>query len=465
MSPNRFGRRPLLFILGSFLALSTYFGCTPEAEIVTTDPSAPILVSRDTVLFDTLFTSVGSATRRLKILNFSNQAIVFDQIGLGRGENSPYRIYVNGERGANFEDEYLRGGDSLLLLVEVTIDPQDETLPFLERDSILIGWNGQQTHVKLLAWGQDAVFVGNQVLACNSTWTANKPYVLYDDVLVDSACELTIEPGTKIYANQGATLYVGGSLRVEGSAENKVLFQHSRLEPDFEDVPGQWGGIIFLPSSNKNSIEHAHIRNAQYGVYLGTPDNDTLADLVIGNSLIESMSLSGIIAFTSDLYAYNTQVTNCLQFAVGNLAGGNYRYDHCTFANFNNFQRNYPAVVVADNVVLANNTLLVENLYARFRNTIIWGTEDAEILADNGGKAARFTVLAENCIIQDVDESISGSNILFNIDPTFVDESIFDLHIDSLSPAINRGLKLNIPTDLEGNVRDAAPDIGAYERQ
>ena len=45
--------------------------------------------SADTVLFDTVFTTVGSTTKRLKIYNRNNQPIIIDQIQLMGGENSP----------------------------------------------------------------------------------------------------------------------------------------------------------------------------------------------------------------------------------------------------------------------------------------------------------------------------------------------------------------------------------------
>ncbi|MEL6534737.1 MAG: hypothetical protein AAFQ98_04960 [Bacteroidota bacterium] len=454
------------FWSATFLIISlsaVYVSCMPESEIISEDTTLGLLVSRDTVIFDTIFSSVGSTTRRLKILNFNENAIVLDRIGLGLGEDSPYRVVINGEERSSLENEFIRGGDSLLVLVEVTIDPQDQSLPFIVRDSLVLEWNGQQAHVKLLAWGQDANFVGNEVLSCNTVWRANRPYVVYDDVLVDSGCTLTVRAGTQVYFDAGVTMLIGGSIQVEGEPDNKVVFQHSRLEPEFDDVPGQWGGFLFGTSSRNNVIEHAHIRNAVNGLYLGIPDADTLPELIVGHSIIESMSSNGLIAFTTDVYVYNTQINNCFQFAVANLAGGNYGYDHVTIANFNNVQREVPAVLFADNVVLGDNQLLVEPLSVSLRNSIIWGSEEEEVLLDNGG-GAPFQVVGHSSIIKSLEESFPGERLLFNVDPAFVDDFLYDLRLDSLSPAVDRGLPLSIEDDLLGNPRLVVPDLGAYER-
>jgi len=435
----------------------------PEEEVISDATSLELLVSRDTVIFDTIFSTVGSTTQRLKIFNFNENAVVLDRIGLGLAEDSPYRVIINGEEQSSIEDEFIRGGDSLLVLVEVTIDPEDQNLPYIVRDSLVLEWNGQQAHVKLLAWGQDANFIGNQVLDCNTVWRANRPYVVYDDVLVDSGCTLTVRAGTQVFFDAGVSLLVGGSLRVEGDSGNMVLFQHSRLDPEFDDVPGQWGGFLFGTSSRNNVIEYAHIRNAVNGLYLGIPDADTLPELVLGHSIIESMSSNGLIAFTTDVYVYNTQINNCFQFAVANLAGGNYGYDHVTIANFNNIQREFPAVLLADNVLLGDNQLLVEPLTVTLRNSIIWGSEDEEVLLDNEG-GAPFNVLGNSSIIKSLEENFPGVNLLFNIDPAFVDDTSYDLRLDSLSPAVNRGIPLPINDDIRGRPRLVAPDLGAYER-
>jgi hypothetical protein len=47
--------------------------------------------------------------------------------------------------------------------------------------------------------------------------------------------------------------------------------------------------------------------------------------------------------------------------------------------------------------------------------------------------------------------------------PLFINPAISDYHLQAGSIAINQGINLGIPTDLDGKPRDAKPDIGAYE--
>ena len=56
---------------------------------------------------------------------------------------------------------------------------------------------------------------------------------------------LTIEPGVRIHLHRDALLYVEGTLQVNGTLDEPVLFAGDRLEEFYEDKPGQWG-LIYL---------------------------------------------------------------------------------------------------------------------------------------------------------------------------------------------------------------------------
>ena len=79
-------------------------------------------------MFDTLFTSIGSTTKRLRVMNPNKKALKISNISLAGGSESPYSIIVNGDEGVSFDDIVVFGEDSLLILVEVTIDPLNENL-------------------------------------------------------------------------------------------------------------------------------------------------------------------------------------------------------------------------------------------------------------------------------------------------------------------------------------------------
>lgn len=459
--------------------LAAFWACTPEEEKFTYDSSAALRFSADTVLFDTVFTTVSNdirnITRRLKVYNDSKNAVEVERIALKK-PSSPYTIYVNGRASDQFDNVRLLGGDSLLILVQVTIDPMDADLPFIVSDEITFITNGNDQKVKLVSWGQDAHFLKDSVLVCDARWTRDRPYVIFNSALVDSTCTLTIEPGTRVYSHQGSYLFVKGSLKAEGSAEDRVLFRNDRL--DIEHAPGQWGGIIFLPGSRDNSLDYTDIRNAEVGIYLGTPDEDTDPDLVIGNSTIENIGGNegiavdgglvlpgyGLLAITSDLYVYNTLINNCAINAVGNYAGGNYRYEHCTFANYSfDFFREDPSVVFSDNLVINSDQLLVSDITVDLVNSIIWGNLRDEILLSNGGEA-NFVLNMSNNLLKTTSAELDVNDNILNEDPKFYDPREYMYTLDTLSPAKDAGVDIGLATDHDNKPRDAQPDIGAFER-
>lgn len=453
--------------------------CKPEEEKLTFDSDASLRFSTDTIFFDTVFTQVNSQirniTKRLTVFNDNDNAVEIERIALKK-PTSPYTIYVNGRASSSFENTRLLGNDSLLILVEVTIDPMDENLPFIVADEITFLTNSNEQDVKLVSWGQDANFLRDSVLACNTTWTKDRPYVIYNSILVDSLCSLTIEAGTKIYSHNGSYIFVKGKIDIQGTAEERVLFRNDRL--DFKNIPGQWGGIIFLPGSKDNFMNFTDVRNAEVGIYLGTPDDNIEPDLTIGNSTIENIGGNtkvpvngglvlpgyGILAITSDLYAYNTLINNCAINIVGNYAGGNYRYEHCTFANNSfDFFREDPSVVFADNLVIGEDALLVDNLNVELVNSIIWGNLQNEIIISNSGEAD-FTLSMSNNLLKTANTDFDVNGNILNENPNFVYPRGHDYRLDTLSPAKDKGLVLGLITDHDGKPRDAAPDLGAFER-
>ena len=464
----------LVFLTGMIL-----LACEPEQEKFTFDPSASLRFSSDSVTFDTVFTSIGSITKRLKVYNDSKNAVNISSVFLKEGNFSPFDIVVNGVSANAHEDIRLLGNDSLLILVDVLIDPKNEDLPFLVTDAIEFSTNGNLQTVPLVAYGQDAVFLNGEVLDCNTIWTASRPYVIYNSVLVDSLCKLTIEPGAKIYSHNASFIFVQGTIEAAGTPESPIIFSNDRFEENFINAPGQWGGIIMLEGSKDHIIDHARIRNAQVGIYLGTPDEDATPDLVLSNSIIENIGGGealpagdfqvlpgfGVIAFNSDLYAYNVLINNCEIQTIGNYAGGNYRYEHCTLANFSfNFFRQSPSVLFADNLILDDNSLLEFPLNVLLLNSIIWGNLSDELTISITNQDAAQIDIRDNLIRTLEYRDLLGDANLINTDPFFVDPRVYNYQLDDGSPAIDQGADIGIPADLIGTPRDAEPDLGAYEK-
>lgn len=446
------------------LAATLFLSCQPEEQLFTFDPAAKLRFSADTVLFDTVFTDALTITNRFIVYNDDPKAINISSIILESSDNSPFTITVNGLKNRSFESLRLLGGDSMLVLVDAFIDPKDEDLPFIVEDAVLFETNGNLQQVQLIAWGQDAFYFSDSILACNTIWTGSRPYVIFNSILVDSLCTLTINPGTKIFSHKESSIFVKGTINAVGTSDQRITFLNDRLDDKFKDSPGQWGGIFFLEGSRDNRISYTDIRNSEYGIWLGTPDNDTIPDLVLESVKIENISMIGLVAFSSDLTALNCLFDNCAEFVVGNFAGGNYRYLNCTFSNFSfTFFRENPLFVVSDNLVLADGAVVTENVKLYMLNSIIWGDFNDEIILNNDG-GADFQVSIRYSILKTTSLDFDINNNLLNTDPLFINPFGYDYHIDSLSPAINAGIFSGVDTDLDGVKRDSLPDLGAYER-
>lgn len=458
--------------MNRFVLLSLFFyllhqvACIPEEEIFDDDIPLALTFSADTILFDTLFVSRGSITKRLKIYNPNKNKVNVDRIYLGKQDNSEFEIAVSGVSAYDLSDVAILGNDSLLILVSVNMDPNDQNLSFLVKDSIILSTNSHNQDVKLIAWGQNARFLGDSILSSNTVWDPDLPYVLYKSILVDSLCELTIEAGTQIYSAPNAYLIVKGTLKVTGDTENRVIFLQERQEEKYRNIPGQWGGIIFLEGSVSNHIGFTDIRNAQVGLRIGTPDMDTIPDVKVYNTKIENMTDAGILSFTSDLYMENSLVNNCGVYMIANLAGGNYEYVHCTFINFTKyFYRQIPSVVVADNVELENGEKIIAPVQVKLVNSILWGDLNEEIMISYID-INNVDIYSSYCILKTSEMMFNGSGNQLSTKKDYMkfkDPDNYDFRPDSLSPAINQGISVGIEIDLDGMARDSLPDIGAYE--
>jgi len=79
--------------------------------------------SKDSVYLDTVFTNIGSSTYNLKVYNNSNENILIPNIDLENGENSYYRLNVDGiygtqnDSGKHFENIELLAKDSLFIFI------------------------------------------------------------------------------------------------------------------------------------------------------------------------------------------------------------------------------------------------------------------------------------------------------------------------------------------------------------
>lgn len=459
-------KNTVYFILFSILSI-LFFSCEPRDEIISTDKSNKISFSPDTVFFDTLYTGFESPIRRVSVRNLNKEALNISRIYLQTGENSPFRLTVNGIKRQEANDLFLRGNDSLRVFLDIlppTLNTDEITK--LE-DFLIVESNGNIEKLPLIVWLQDGILLEDSVLDCQTIWRGKKPYIIKGSVLVEEDCKLTIEAGVKVAFLKNAALLVAGSLEINGNATDNVKLGSFRNDGDFKGALGQWYGILFGENSKNNRISYSIIENATTGIRFGTPDNDTIPDLIIENTIIRNMADAGIFCLNSDVLIQNTLVNNCLKRTFSAGAGGNYYFYNTTFANFGfNFFREEPSFelsnVLAFVDTLGNEQVIKENLTAYFINTIIWGSIDEEIILFASPDVGFQTFWNSN-LLKTKRLDFPPTNII-NKDPKFKDAFNGKYQLDSLSPAIDAGLDIGLEIDLEGKVRGSNPDIGAFEK-
>jgi hypothetical protein len=374
--------------------------------------------------------------------------------------------------------------DSMYIFVEVTIDPSGQNLPLVVKDSIEFVTNSNRQDIDLLAWGQDFKLIRRANLK-NTTWTREKPYLVYNYAYVDSNATLTIEAGTKIYFHKDAGLYVKGKVLAKGTVESPILLYGDRLEDVYSNVPDQWNGVLLYSGSKDNEFTNVEIKNANIGMQVGNIENQGFATVKLNNVKIQNMAYSGIFAMKSDIQANNCLITNCGFYAVALLVGGNYEFNHSTIANYwggYGFKaRTTPSLQIQNYLIInKDKPAYVGDLSkADFGNCIIAGNavDGNEILLSKKNEAL-FNYKFDRCILQVADTSKTNSlehfiNILRgrNMDPKFIDPyKKFNFELDTLSPAkdaANKTISKLYPTDLKGRDRflDNGPDIGALQRQ
>jgi hypothetical protein len=445
------------------LLLPLWWACTPEEEVFSELSDESLYFSTDTLYFDTLFTTQLSPSYRVLLFNPNKNGVIVPGISLKGGSASAFSLTINGLTGKSFSDIKILGKDSLLILVNGTLPVTGEAEPVRVIDYLEVAGT-TRTSVVIDSWAQDAFYYkGFTAIEEDEVWDSSSPYVISDSLAVAPGVTLTIKAGVQVVMQPASYFFVLGTLITEGTPENKVVFRNTRTDRDYREAPGQWGGIYFLEGSKDNFLNHTVIKNGEVGLRIGIHDEDDIPDVVIANCMIGNMSSDGILAYTSDVYAYNTVIYNAARYLVGNVAGGNYRYEHCTFSNYpSDFFREDPSVLFSDNVLLADNSLLAAPLAVNVRNSVVWGSQKEEIAFNTEGGAS-FVYQVTNSLLKTTNTLLNTTSNQININPKFFDEFLYDYRPDSLSPLIDVGRYVNIDFDILGHQRDSLPDIGAYE--
>lgn len=505
---------PLVVIIGIIISVSS---CRDDFEFELS--SGQLEFSTDTLYLDTVFTNIGSSTYQFKVYNRSDEDISIPSVGLVQGDLSKYRLNVDGVPGKSFQEVEILANDSIFIFVEVTADINEiasQNLQFLYTDQIQFDSGTNEQSVELVTLVQDAVFLfperfddgstetltlgqdeeGNDIVIegfflddSELTFTNEKPYVIYGYAAVPAGKTLEVQAGARVHFHDNSGIIVAntGSIQANGTLsqdqellEGEIIFEGDRLEPAFADVPGQWGAIWMTQGSTNNSFDHVTIKNATVGLLMDSNDGTANPTLSIKNTQIYNSSNVGLLARTGFVEAENLVVNNSGQVSVNLSLGGRYSFKHCTIANYwQNSFRNFPALLIENQLETQEQTFVVDLVEATFSNCIVYGNERVEV-GFNPSEDAEFNFKFENSLLRidpfnnalfdlpeyDLDDPSKYDGILLNEDPLFMDTQLNQLIISNESPAVNLGnlgTAADVPFDILGASRTANPDAGAYQ--
>ena len=430
-----------------------------------------LLFSVDTVLFDTVFTTVGSTTKSFKIYNPSSRPVVISSVQLSGGTNSFFRFNLDGVSGVSFTDIRIPGGDSLFGFVEVTLGENNATDPLIMEDSIMFKTNGKEQSLLLAAWGQDAYFYRNEKFP-EGILPNDKPHVIYGYAFVDSAQTLTVQEGTNFHLHKNSLIIVyKGAIDIQGTVDNKVVVQGDRLEQFYKDVKGQYYGIYFQ-EARPSVINHAIIKNGTAGIHVFSQDeNNPSYTLEVRNSEIYNHASYGIFNYSGgSIYGENLLVHNNNSYAFFQLEGGAYNFRQSHFLGYGT-DGNQPALAIRNYFTRDDGiTYIGEIPEGSFYNSVIYGSGENQIGYDtiSQGGSVEINYSFINNLIKQENEMSSNSNFsdnIWNVNPEFKNINEKDFTYSASSILNNNGSpSFTTIKDILGNTRNpSTPDIGAYE--
>jgi hypothetical protein len=467
--------KSLLSLLGFLISLLLVYSCKKES--FTTDPSARIIVSIDSLKFDSVFTQTGSLTKSFKIKNPNNSNVMLASIKLMDGDRSSFKMNVNGVATTEATEVNIAANDSIYVFVMANINPNNSSLPFVVSDSIQIICNNNKYQVQLEAYAQNALFCNNLTISNDTTWTNIEPIVVLGGLTVDSNATLTLQQGCKIYVHANAPILINGTLKAVGSTDERIQFRGDRLDDPYKFLPGSWPGIRFGASSKNNELQFCIIKNAVIALHVENPSINGNPKFKGHQLLIDNASVAGLKVVNSSVSIDNTLISNCKKNVVIEN-GGNCNFVNCSFTAYPTlYQFHEFPILEMNNYTYQNGNLVSGDLSAIYTNCVVWSGSsfiDNEIFVSKEGNGL-FDVSMENCLIKNSinPDYVTLTNVISNIDPQFdsidIENNYFDFRTQNSisSPLHDAGKLTAFPFDLDNRPRisGSSTDIGCFEKQ
>ncbi len=472
-------RYTLLTLVGLIGLISVNFlmsSCIDDS--VTTSTSALLTFSRDTVNFDTVFTDLGTPTARLIVCNRNKKGVNISSIKFKNPETC-FSLNVDGVSGSDFHDVEIRGKDSVFLFVECFIPETQGASPGLVEDELEFVTNGVTQRVRVEAYGQNVTRLRNVRLSSDTRLTAERPYVVFDSLIVERGVTLTVDPGAQVLFHDGASLVVDGRLEAVGEPNRMIAFRGDRLDDVLPDVgydimAGQWKGIRIGAGSFDNRMEYVDMRSTVSGLMVDSCADLSRTKLVLLNSWLHNSQGNVLNSKYAKVNAYGCCFSEAAD-AVVSLTGGEHEFLQCTIANNYLFSAIRGALLSLWHVFPdEEDESGLPLMKARFENSIIYGLAD-DLNTENLRKG---DLTGSDVYFRNVSLKSAGENddnfieCLWDTDPMFyTDRPIyyFNYRLKDDSPVKLAGdaslVMSEVLRDMDGvdRLRDGAPSLGAYQ--
>lgn len=466
----------LLFSLMSMLAI----GCTDD-EHFTSNPSARLTFSEETINFDTVFATIPTSTRSFWVFNKGNEGIRLASVRLEGGNQNGFRVNVDGQylgpsTGFQVHDVEIRKGDSIRVFVELTSPSPSADITELTDRLLFEHQSGAKQAVELTATSWRATILSNYHVSSDEMFTDERPIVVYGRLTVDAAATLTLAPGTTLFFHGDAGMDVYGRLVCDGTAAKNVTLRGDRLDRMFTYLPydglgGQWQGVVIHEGSYDNVLRYTDLHGAMHGIQL-TSDDPSRLSLTLDAATVHNCQGHGLKTVNAQVLINNTQMSNTLGDCL-HAEGGRLMINNSTLAQF------YPFDSARGNALYFNNdSPIVLQCY----NSIITGYANDVLQGEQMSEENAFEYIFTNCLMrtpepqeehkayfvdviyEDTDNAEAGGE--HNFIRVDIDSLRYDFRLADSSQAIDAANpQTALATDRDGLARGELPDMGCFERR
>lgn len=395
----------LLLTIGCLLSL---VACS-DYESFSDSPAFRLTFSQDTIAFDTLVSTIPSSTKTLYAFNNNSDGIRIRTIQIEGGADSHFRANVDGRFLADgiWNDFEVLKHDSLVIRIEMTPPEAGSNEPRYFTDKIHFLLENGTTQTVVLTGGSIDAYIkrGGLTIEVDETLLTDKPYVIYDSLVIKPDATLTLTEGTTLMFHDKAAIHVYGKLIVQGSIEKPVVLRGDRMDHMFDylrydNTPSRWEGIVVHRGSYGNKFFQCDLHSSLFGIVCEDTEqqvpDEANPSVILESCILHNIGGSGLQLNNCASSVVNTQISNTLGHTV-DIIGGSHTFIYCTLAQFYPFTGNIGNALHLVSSADGSEYGLLRK--ARFINCVITGYGNDVVMGENIPQDGSCDYLFHHCFV------------------------------------------------------------------